>query len=116
MDDSHRVTVFSRDVDGRTPLHIAARIGTHTHTHTHTHKYSVQAHTHSACVSGAGSTELVGLLLENGALVTATDHNGSTPLHLACQKGHQRAVVTTKKIHVYLQSESDMRYNSAGAK
>ena len=27
MDDSHRVTVFSRDVDGRTALHIAARIG-----------------------------------------------------------------------------------------
>ena len=27
MADSHRVTVFSRDVDGRTALHIAARIG-----------------------------------------------------------------------------------------
>ena len=27
MDDSHRVTVLSRDVDGRTALHIAARIG-----------------------------------------------------------------------------------------
>ena len=27
MDDSHRVTVFSRDIDGKTALHIAARIG-----------------------------------------------------------------------------------------
>ena len=33
MDDSHRVTVFSRDVDGRTALHIAARIGIYTPTH-----------------------------------------------------------------------------------
>ena len=41
----------------------------------------------------AGSTELVGLLLEQGAIVTATDHHGSTPLHLACQKGHQSTVV-----------------------
>ena len=30
LDDSHRVTVFSRDMDGRTALHIAARIGIHT--------------------------------------------------------------------------------------
>jgi hypothetical protein len=66
MDDSHRVTVFSRDVDGRTALHIAARIG---------------------------STELVSLLVENGALVTATDHHSATPLHLACQKGHQKTVL-----------------------
>jgi hypothetical protein len=66
MADSHRVTVFSRDVDGRTALHIAARIG---------------------------NTELVSLLLDQGALVTATDHNGSTPLHLACQKGHQATVL-----------------------
>ena len=41
----------------------------------------------------AGSTELVSLLLEQGAIVTATDHHGSTPLHLACQKGHQSTVV-----------------------
>ena len=41
----------------------------------------------------AGNTELVGLLLDQGAIVTASDHHGSTPLHLACQKGHQRTVV-----------------------
>ena len=43
-----------------------------------------------------GSTELVSLLVENGALVTATDHHGATPLHLACQKGHQKTVVRSE--------------------
>lgn len=41
-----------------------------------------------------GNTDLVSLLLEQGAIVTATDHNGSTPLHLACQKGQQSTVVS----------------------
>jgi ankyrin repeat protein len=39
----------------------------------------------------------VSLLVENGALVTATDHHSATPLHLACQKGHQKTVVRNKK-------------------
>lgn len=34
------------------------------------------------------------MLLEEGALVSATDHNSSTPLHLACQKGHQKCTVS----------------------
>ena len=37
---------------------------------------------------------MVELLLEHGALVSAMDHNGSTALHLACQKGHQKCTVS----------------------
>jgi ankyrin repeat protein len=39
----------------------------------------------------------VTVLLEQGALVSATDHNSSTPLHLACQKGHQKCTVSKRE-------------------
>ena len=40
-----------------------------------------------------GYSDVVQLLLEHGAIVGATDHHSSTPLHLACQKGNQKTVV-----------------------
>ncbi|XP_064398066.1 ankyrin repeat domain-containing protein 27-like isoform X2 [Halichondria panicea] len=66
LDNSDRASVFSRDENGRTGLHHAARLG------------------HS---------ELASVLLEHGALPSATDHHSSTPLHLACQKGHQKVAL-----------------------
>ena len=40
-----------------------------------------------------GLKSIVQCLMERGAVVTAADHHSSTPLHLACQKGHQSCVV-----------------------
>ncbi|NXS01770.1 ANR27 protein, partial [Oxylabes madagascariensis] len=37
----------------------------------------------------------VDLLVAKGAIVNATDYHGSTPLHLACQKGYQNVTVST---------------------
>ena len=44
----------------------------------------------------SGYNDIVTVLLEQGALVSATDHNSSTPLHLACQKGHQKCTVSER--------------------
>ena len=47
---------------------------------------------HLACACGhVATTEM---LLERGSVVAATDYHGSTPLHMACVKGHQRIVVS----------------------
>ena len=40
-----------------------------------------------------GHANIAHLLLEHGAIVGATDHHSSTPLHFACQKGHQKCAV-----------------------
>ena len=37
---------------------------------------------------------MVDVLMKHGALVRDPDHNGTTALHLACQKGMQKAVVS----------------------
>uniref|UniRef100_A0A8C3UJI3 Ankyrin repeat domain 27 n=1 Tax=Catharus ustulatus TaxID=91951 RepID=A0A8C3UJI3_CATUS len=68
LNDPSIITPFSRDDRGYTPLHIAA-----------------------IC----GQTSLVDLLVAKGAIVNATDYHGSTPLHLACQKGYQNVTVST---------------------
>ncbi|KAL8194885.1 UNVERIFIED_CONTAM: hypothetical protein K2H54_037571, partial [Gekko kuhli] len=36
---------------------------------------------------------LIDLLVSKGAVVNATDYHGSTPLHLACQKGYQNVTL-----------------------
>lgn len=41
-----------------------------------------------------GHVDIIELLLDYGSSVMAPDNYGSTPLHLACQKGHQRATVS----------------------
>ena len=46
--------------------------------------------------------DMVNLLMKHGALVDAPDHNGTTPLHLACQQGKQAAVVGG---HAYVQCQ-----------
>lgn len=40
-----------------------------------------------------GHVDIIEILLDYGSSVMAPDNYGSTPLHLACQKGHQRATV-----------------------
>ncbi len=41
-----------------------------------------------------GHTEMTDLLIKKGAVVNASDYLGLTPLHIACQKGHQAATVS----------------------
>ncbi|XP_060254458.1 ankyrin repeat domain-containing protein 27 isoform X4 [Ovis aries] len=72
LNDPSVVTPFSRDDRGHTPLHVAAL---------------------------CGQASLIDLLVSKGAVVNATDYHGSTPLHLACQKGYQS--VTCVKALVY---------------
>lgn len=41
-----------------------------------------------------GQGNLIDLLVQNGAVVDSTDYLGLTPLHLACQRGHQNVMVS----------------------
>lgn len=41
-----------------------------------------------------GQASLIDLMVSRGAIVNATDYHGSTPLHLACQKGYQSVTVS----------------------
>ncbi|KAL5467287.1 hypothetical protein EMCRGX_G031494 [Ephydatia muelleri] len=66
LNDANHITVNTRDADGQTGLHHAA-------------KYGLRSILH--------------YLMERGAALTAADHHSSTPLHLACQKGHQSCVL-----------------------
>ena len=43
-----------------------------------------------------GFTEMTELLIHKGAVVNATDYQGLTPLHVACQRGHQAVVVSVE--------------------
>ena len=43
--------------------------------------------------SSNGCTELLDILMKKGASINATDYNGSTSLHMACQKGQQGSTV-----------------------
>ncbi len=49
----------------------------------------------SCCSTFPGHLHVAEILLKKGADVNATDYHGSSPLHLACQKGHQKLVVST---------------------
>ncbi|MBW04357.1 Ankyrin repeat domain-containing protein 27, partial [Eschrichtius robustus] len=66
LNDPSIVTPFSRDDRGHTPLHVAAL---------------------------CGQASLIDFLVSKGAVVNATDYHGSTPLHLACQKGCQSVTI-----------------------
>lgn len=46
---------------------------------------------HIAAYYGQGL--LIDLLIQNNAVVDATDYLGLTPLHLACQRGYQNVMV-----------------------
>ena len=52
-----------------------------------------KAHPFPFC--SAGQASLIDLLVSKGAVVNATDYHGSTPLHLACQKGYQSVTVSS---------------------
>ena len=99
LDSSYHASVFSRDENGRTGLHYAARLGTHTsHPHTLPTRHTPMHTSHPVTLTlhtphPTGNTELVSVLLSYKALLSATDHHSSTPLHLACQKGHQKCTV-----------------------
>lgn len=45
---------------------------------------------HLACTHG--STEIVAMLIKNGAAIRCTDEQDNTPLHLACLEGHTEIV------------------------
>uniref|UniRef100_A0A8D1NUG0 Ankyrin repeat domain 27 n=1 Tax=Sus scrofa TaxID=9823 RepID=A0A8D1NUG0_PIG len=77
LNDPSVVTPFSRDDRGHTPLHVAAL---------------------------CGQASLIDFLVSKGAVVNATDYHGSSPLHLACQKGYQS--VTCVKALVYYDVQS----------
>ncbi|XP_035309786.1 ankyrin repeat domain-containing protein 27 isoform X5, partial [Cricetulus griseus] len=51
----------------------------------------------------AGQASLIDFLVSKGAIVNATDYHGSTPLHLACQKGFQS--VTLLLLHYKASTE-----------
>ena len=40
-----------------------------------------------------GHSEVTDMLIQKGALTDATDYQGLTPLHIACQRGHQSVTV-----------------------
>ena len=44
-----------------------------------------------------GRTSILSFLLHQQAPVNVVDYYGQTPLHLACQKGHQTATVSLFK-------------------
>ena len=52
-------------------------------------------------MSVSGHTSTIHLLVQKGSVVNATDYHGSSPLHLACQRGHQQATVYVKQYIVY---------------
>ncbi|XP_005100788.1 ankyrin repeat domain-containing protein 27 [Aplysia californica] len=64
--DSELVTAYTRDNRGYTALHMAAYYG---------------------------QGLLIDLLIQNNAVVDATDYLGQTPLHLACQRGYQNVML-----------------------
>ncbi|OBS77198.1 hypothetical protein A6R68_16359 [Neotoma lepida] len=53
--------------------------------------------------SQRGQASLIDFLVSKGAIVNATDYHGSTPLHLACQKGFQS--VTLLLLHYKASTE-----------
>ena len=72
--------VTAQNNDGLTPLHLAADVRAQYNDFSLT-----QLQTHLA--SHAGHVEVIAMLVENGADVTAQNNDGSTPLHLALQEG-----------------------------
>lgn len=43
-------------------------------------------------------TEVIECLKDLGGVIDATDYHGSTPLHIACQRGNQSATVSLHSI------------------
>jgi ankyrin repeat protein len=66
--------------NGLTPLHLAADVRAQ-----NDHVSMIPLPFHLA--SHEGHVEVIGMLIENGADVTAQNNDGSTPLHLALQEG-----------------------------
>lgn len=54
----------------------------------------------------AGHARVVQLLLSKGALLQR-DHQGRTPLHLACENGHVAVINTLMSVHAHLLDQSD---------
>ena len=48
----------------------------------------------SGRLCSVGQASLIDFLVSKGAVVNATDYHGSSPLHLACQKGYQSVTVS----------------------
>lgn len=55
-----------------------------------------------------GHTSLTYLLVHKGAVVNAMDYHGSTPLHMACLRGHSKVAVRHQIIEL-LHSFEELR-------
>lgn len=94
--DSSAVTVYTRDADGFTALHVAARIG-HSNVVSllvdvgaivDAADYNERTALHLACQRD--QVDCVLLLLMHGADINAADCDGNTPLHMCASNGHDR--------------------------
>ncbi|KAJ8026830.1 Transient receptor potential cation channel subfamily A member 1-like [Holothuria leucospilota] len=91
--------VNSKDIYGLTPLHFAAIRGNDVAALELLHCRGIQIEAvdeqimtplHLACTHG--STEIVAMLIRNGAAIRCKDEQDNTPLHLACLEGHTEIV------------------------
>lgn len=62
---AENISIYSRDSEGCTALHLAARFG---------------------------QVAVFRILLEAGSLVNACNHEGATSLHIACQRNHPEII------------------------
>ncbi|XP_061630929.1 ankyrin repeat domain-containing protein 27 isoform X3 [Phyllopteryx taeniolatus] len=88
LNDPCAVTARSRDQRGYTPLHVSAVCGQQLPFESFAGIILMcTSYTNNMTVNG--QAQLIDLLVSKGASVNGTDYQALTPLHLACQKGHQ---------------------------
>lgn len=87
--------VNSTNNKGLSPLHMAAQIG---------FLYNIFksiGFSNFSAIFYPGKSELVGVLLRNGAYVNAKNGGGWTPLHLAAQYGNNIKILLCRSLHFH---------------